>query len=332
MQPFETQSENPKPQAKITYPTLDSAPQQGQNPQPQEQNLQPQGQYTQYQGQYPQPQGQYPQPQGQYPQPQGQYPQPQGQYPQQRPSYPNYQQQRPSQQPYPQNYQAPYPNQAYQQPGGYPNYQAQPQYVMYSQGGNQGSNDVQKIMLAQQLNRSRDVSGKGLVIFYSLFVAAASVGIAYVFINQTSYQILLNVYEKIAGRAFNPSDSFSRDTCQAFLADIIAVPIFLFAFAAFNFFAMLVSCAGISGCMFIQPLCALVWAGIAVFVSQQQCVGYSILTTMFGANNVPQNAWTYYGAMSAASLLSCFLNWSWSSNEDKAKRDQRNLALMMAAS
>jgi len=265
---------------------------------------------------------------------QGQNPQLQGQYPQsQQTGYPTLPQ-RPSQQPYPQNYQAPFPSQAYQQPGGYPNYQAQPQpqYVMYNQGVNQAQDAVQKRMLAQQLSRNVNASGKGLVVIFSLLMFAGGLMMAGSYATQDKYKIMNSAYKAIGGRDYNMADTFSPDTCQAFLGGMIGVPYFLVVFAIFNFLAMCVSFTGATCCMCLQVFSALIWAGIAFFTSQQKCVGYSVLTTLFGANNIPQNAWNYYAGMAVASLIACCLNYSWSSNQDKAKRDQRNLALMMAAS
>lgn len=168
---------------------------------------------------------------------------------------------------------------------------------------------------------------------YSLLVAAAAAAVGITLMNQTNYQVLLQAYQTIAGRNFDPADAFSKDTCQAFLGDIIAIPIALFIFAALNVFVMIISFTGETCCMFPQALVGLAMGGMAAFVSQQNCgVAYTILTKLFGANNVPQNAWPYYGALAVASLLSCIMTHSWSNSKEKAKRDQRNLALMMAAS
>jgi hypothetical protein len=269
MQPFDGVSQ---PQAQPAYPSANSAPQQGQNPQG---------------------------------------------YPSNRPSYP-------------QNY----PSQSYQQPGGYPKYpaQSQPQYVVYAQGASQGSDNLQQQLMAQQLSRNIKSGGGGLVACFCIIAAIVAFGVGSKFEDQTNYQILLTVYKSIAKREFNVVEAFAPDTCQAFLADIIAVPVFLYGFAFFNFFAMCVSFAGVTCCLFVQALAALIWTGIALFASQQKCVGYSLLTTMFGKDNMPQNAWPYYAGMAAASLIACFLNYSWNDNKAKAQRDQRNLALMMAAS
>ncbi len=258
--------------------------------------------------------------------------QPQGQYPgapQQSgyPSLPN----RPSN---PQNYQAPFPSQNYQQQpaAGYPNYPAQPQQVIYVQGNDQGQDNIQKVLMAQQMSRNIKSSGGGLVACFSLIAAVAAVGIASQLRDQNNYNILLQTYNLIAGRNYNFQDAFSRDACQAFLADIIAIPIFLYMFAAFNFFAMCVSFTGMTCCTAVQGLAALGWFGLSAFASQQNCGAvYTLLTKAFGANNVPQNAYPYFAALGVASAVAACLNHSWSNSQEKAQRDKRNVALMMAS-
>jgi hypothetical protein len=203
---------------------------------------------------------------------------------------------------------------------------------MYAQN-NKNNDDLQRQIMMQQMSRNNKSGGGVLVTIYSLFVAVVAGVVAYTLMNQTNYQVLLQAYQTLAGRQFNPIEAFSPDACQAFLADIIAVPIFLFAFAAFNVFAMFVSFTGSASCMFIQPIATLLWAGIAIFASQQKCgIGYTVLTKMFGADKIPQNSCPFYAAMAVASLLACILNHVWKSSQDKAKRDERNLALMMASS
>jgi len=233
------------------------------------------------------------------------------------------------QQPNPAPYQPPF---AFQQPGGYPINGDQSKSMAYNQGFQQARNSLHRQLLAQELGRNIKATGKGLVALFSLFMVTVSVGGAFVYGSQTNYSLTATVYNKITVDEYNVLDTFSSNSCQAFLGGILGVPYFLLAFGIFNFLALWISATGLTCCMFIQAFCALLWAGLAAFISQQKCVGQSILTTAFGANNIPQNAWPYYAAMALASFVACVLNCNWSHDKDRAERDQQNLALIMASS
>ncbi len=254
----------------------------------------------------------------------------QGQYPSgpQQSSYPTSAQRNS----YPQNYQAPYPGQNYQQqPGGYPNYPAQSQ-PQYGQGANQGQAPAQKQGMAPRPTKNTQEDSKKYVTYYSVFVTFVSIVFMFSFVSGDNYQIVMNVYQKIAGHSFIASDVFSSNTCQALLAGTIAVPVYLLVFAIFNLVAMLVSLTGLHHCMFIQPVATVLWAGTAAIASQQNCSGNSTAASMFGANTLPESSWSYYAFLAIASSVASVLNYSWNNKKIQAEKDQKSLALIMAAS
>jgi len=329
MQPFETDktlAQNPHPtntQPQGTQP-------QGTQPQVQPQ-VQPQGQ-TQAKPAYPTlERGSLPgQPQTQ----QGGYPTFQQGY--QQGGYPTFQQGHG--QPQPNNYQSPFPSQAYQQPQyqqqGYPMYQ-QPNYGAYQQGMQgmqQAAEDtVHKQLLMNQMRRNIKASGQGLVLLYAFVLIVGAAAGGYVYTQQTSFQIMWSGFAKIVGRESQPQDTFSDDSCQVYVTGILNLPYFLAAFAVYHFLSICIAFMNTSCCHIFHVFAATIFAGVGVFISQNSCSGFSILKVLIGAKNVPENAAPFYFVLAGATFLACLLNCSWSSNKEKAERDQKNLALMMSA-
>jgi len=185
-------------------------------------------------------------------------------------------------------------------------------------------------MLAKQLMENIRAPGKGLVILYSLFLLVASFLVLFIYVERNSYSLVDKGYTALVGRDYRLTDAFSASTgCQAYFAGVLGVPNFLMIFAFLNLLAMCFSCCGTSCCMCFQIIFTISWSSIAAYYYRVPCTMTIILTPIFGTNTIPQNPWPIYLGMGIASLIACFLNYSWSSNKDKAERDQRNLALMM---
>jgi len=218
-------------------------------------------------------------------------------------------------------------------PNPYGQQQVQHGYPMYNQGVSEAKSIAQRNMIAMQLRNNMSAPGKGLVIIFGLIAIFGSLALAYIVSQASYYKILIDYYRTFSGTSFSPEDIFkmSGNSCKAYLIGSLGIPVFLVVFALFNLLATLFACCGTSCCMCFQALMALLWGGMAAFISQQSCSGVSAFTALFGSGNVPQNAWPYFAGMAGASLLACLLNYCWSSNRDKVERDQKNLALMMAA-
>lgn len=212
--------------------------------------------------------------------------------------------------------------------------QVQYGYPMYNQGVSDAKGVAQRNMIAMQMRNNMNAPGKGLVILFGLVAIVGSLAAAYIISQASYYRALYEYYRNFSGSSFSPEQIFNMtgNSCKAYLIGSLGVPAFLVLFALFNLFATCIACCGTSCCLFFQALMALLWGGLAAYLSQQSCAGFSAFTSFFGSGNVPQNAWPYYAGMAGASLLACLLNYLWSSNRDKAESDQRNLALMMAAS
>jgi len=216
------------------------------------------------------------------------------------------------------------------------NHQGIPVYnnqVAYQQGIHNTQQAAQRNMIAQQLKNNISAPGQGLVILFGFIAIVGSIAAAYIVLQADYYGIMEKVYKSMQGTTFKPEDLFNvgSGSCKTYLIGSLGLPIFLGIFAAWNLLAILFACCGTSCCLIFQALMALIWGGLAAFISQQKCSGIAAFTYLFGANNVPQNPWPYFAALAVASLVSCFLNYSWSSNRDRAERDQKNLSLMLAA-
>lgn len=232
-------------------------------------------------------------------------------------------------QPDTESYQPPLPLQ--QQPGGYPMPQDQFISMAKSQGAQQAKNSLHRQLLAQELGKNIKANGKGLVALFSIFMTTITIGGSFVYGNQTKYSQTSTAYHSFVEGDYNIMDTLSQNSCQAFLAAILGVPYCLLGFGIFHIVTMWISFTGLTCCRFFHALLTVFWAVIAAWTSQQKCVGYSIISTTFG-QDTPQNAWIYYAGMALASFTACVLNFNWRIDKDRAERDQRNLAFIMASS
>ena len=214
-----------------------------------------------------------------------------------------------------------------------PNHYNQQGIPVYNHGLQNAQNTAQRHLIAQQLKDNIRAPGQGLVILFSLIAIVGSIAVAFIVLQASYYDTLIQFYKTFGGTNFSPEEFFKMgsNSCKTYLIGSLGLPAFLGIFAVFNFLAMLFACCGTSCCMCFQALMALIWGGLAAFITQQKCSVTDGLTLFIGSDNVPQNPWPCFAGLAGATLALCVLNYCWSSNKDNAERDQKNLALMMSA-